>query len=109
MSDKDQKVDRETLANLMKIEEFDDICPPWWPQLLWRLHIPLLGHGPGPINLPPAIDNIMANLHIHTMSYLMKDQNAAQQIRTATEEQIASAARSLSKDHDQAVSKRRAA
>jgi hypothetical protein len=50
----------------------------------------------------------MANLHIHTMSYLMKDQTAAQQIRTATEEQIASAARNLSKDHEQARGKKAA-
>jgi hypothetical protein len=58
------------------------------------------------VNDPRAIDNIMANLHIHTMSYLMKDQTAAQQMRTAAEEQIASAARSLSKDHEQAQRKK---
>jgi putative SOS response-associated peptidase YedK len=72
-----------SLTNLLKIEDTDDICPPWWPRLLFRLHVPLPfpWPGPGPVNYPPAIDNLMANLHIHTMSYLMRDENAAQQIR----------------------------
>jgi hypothetical protein len=108
MPEQNQNIGRESLANLAKFEELDDLCPPWWPQLLWRLHVPVPRPGPGPVNYPPAIDNIMANLHIHTMSYLMKDQNAAQQIRTATEEQIASAARNLSKDHEQARGKKAA-
>ena len=86
--------------------EFDpdnpEICPPWWPRLMWRLHFPRPGGGPGPVNYPPAINDIMASLHIHTMSYLMADQGAAQQIRTTTEQRLAQSVQNLSKAHDQA-------
>ena len=50
----------------------------------------------------------MANLHIHTMSYLMKDEGAGQQIRDVAEDQMVQAVKNLSKDHEQAR-KRRAA
>jgi hypothetical protein len=99
---------KEAEALLAGKLEFDpdnpDICPPWWPHLMWRLHFPIKrpGGGPGPINLPPAIDDIMAALHIHTMSYLMNDQSAAQQIRTITEKRLAQSVQNLSKAHDQA-------
>ncbi len=80
--------------------------PPWWPELLWQLHFPIGKHpgpGPGPVNYPPAIDNIMAGLHIHTMSYLMLDQAAGQQIRQITEQRLAYAVQNLSKSHDDAM------
>jgi hypothetical protein len=76
--------------------------PSWWPQLLWQLH-GVRGPGIGPINYPPAIDNLMANLHIHTMSYLMEDQQAAQQIRNLAEQQMTSAVKGLSRAHEQAA------
>jgi hypothetical protein len=104
MPDKNLKDQTKELTNLLQIEDTDEICPPWWPRLLFRLHIPLPRPwpGPGPVNYPPAIDNLMANLHIHTMSYLMRDESAAQQIRGVAEEQMVNAVRNLSKDHDQA-------
>lgn len=86
----------------------DDIplCPPWWPQVLWRLHFPTGRHpgpGPGPVNFPPAIEDIMANLHIHTMSYLMLDQGAAQQIRTVAEQRLVHTVQNLSKYHEESL------
>ena len=66
----------------------DDVplCPDWWPRLLWRLHFPLNIPGvhphPNPANLPPETDRILQGLAIHTMTYSMADQKAAQVIRT---------------------------
>jgi hypothetical protein len=84
----------------------DDIplCPEWWPQLLWRLHFPLkIPHGgPGnPVNYPPPMNDILANLHIHTMSYLVEDKAAAQKMRDLAEKRIVELAGNLSKLHDQ--------
>jgi hypothetical protein len=49
-----------------------------------------------------VVEDIMSALAIHTFSYKMRDQEAAQQIRTLAEEQIANAARSMSALHDEA-------
>ena len=86
-------------------------APAWWPQLLWQLHFPIRrpGGGPGPINFPPAIDDVMAGLHIHTMSYLLEDQNAAQQIRQITEQRLVQSVQNLSKAHDEAAKAAKAA
>jgi hypothetical protein len=43
----------------------------------------------------------MAGLHIHTRSYLLADQNGAQQIRTATEQRLVQSVQNLSKAHEQ--------
>jgi len=104
MLDQKLKAEAQTLMNLKEVQDFDDICPPWWPNLLWRLHVPSPPHwpGPGPVNYPPAIDNLMANLHIHTMSYLMRDQSVAQQIRGIAEQQMTNAVQNLSRDHEEA-------
>src|SRR5437588_11242389 len=66
----------------------DDVplCPPWWPKILWDLHFFPRPPGPGPINLPVALEDVMASLTVHTMSYLMLDQQAGQQIRNLAEE-----------------------
>ena len=81
------------------------ICPEWWPHLLWRLHFPLgiphPGPGPGPVNYPPIMNDILANLHIHTMSYLIMDKEACQQIRSVAEKRLTDAVRNLSKSHEQ--------
>jgi hypothetical protein len=77
----------------------EDNVRPLWTQLMTQLHIPN-GPGHGPINFPPAIDDIMAALHIHTISYLMLDQQAAQRIRNATEETLVHTIRNLSKLHE---------
>lgn len=86
-------------------------APAWWPRLLWQLHFPINrpGGGPGPINFPPAIDDVMAGLHIHTMSYLLEDQNAAQQIRQITEQRLVQSVQNLSKAHDEAAKAAKAA
>jgi hypothetical protein len=83
----------------------EDAIRPLWPQLITQLHFPVVPHGPGPgpINFPPAIDDIMAGLHIHTMSYLMMDQAAAQQIRDIAEQRMAETVRNLSKLHEKAT------
>jgi hypothetical protein len=84
--------------------EPENICPPWWPHLLWRLHIPLgLGREkpPSPVNYPPALNAILSSLAIHTLSYLMPDQKAAQQIRTSAEGQIIDTVGKLSSLHEQ--------
>jgi len=89
-------------------EPGDDICPPWWPQIIWSLHFPRVPHGgkpPPPVNYPPAIDDIMSSLAIHTFSYLMSDQKAAQNIRNVAEEKIAATAKQLSQLHNKAIGK----
>jgi hypothetical protein len=48
MPEQKQKVDSETLTNLTSIEDLDDICPPWWPKLLWRLMYHSPGRAPAP-------------------------------------------------------------
>jgi hypothetical protein len=91
-------------------KQIEHLCTDWIDGYFFRLHVPLPfpWPGPGPVNYPPAIDNLMSNLHIHTMSYLMRDENAAQQIRTVAEEQMVNAVRNLSKDHEQAKEPRAA-
>ena len=84
----------------------DDIplCPEWWPHLLWRLHFPIkFPHiDPiGPVNLPIVMNDILANLHIHTLSYHVQDKGAAQQMRNVAEKRIAELAGNLSKLHEQ--------
>jgi hypothetical protein len=82
----------------------EDAVRPLWPRLITQLHFPIHhGPGPGPINFPPAIDDIMAGLHIHTMSYLMMDQAAAQQIRDIAERKLSETVQNLSKLHDKAT------
>lgn len=69
-------------------EPGDELCPPWWPQQLWDFewwhHPGLPGHGPGPVNRPPDVDDILVALHINVLSYRLADQAAAAEIRKAT-------------------------
>jgi hypothetical protein len=82
------------------------ICPEWWPQLLWNLHfLPRPGGGPGPINYPPIVEDIMASLHIHTMSYMMRNQTAAGDIRKVVEQQLVQAVGNLDKAHQESAKK----
>jgi hypothetical protein len=84
----------------------DDVplCPDWWPQLIWRLHFPINIPGgppiPNPVNLPPEMDRIFQGLAVHTMTYSMADQKAAQAIRTQLEETLSTSIKGLSKMHD---------
>ncbi len=47
----------------------------------------------------------MSGLHIHTMSYLMRDQTAAQEIRKVAEQQLTYAVQNLHKFHEDAMKK----
>lgn len=80
------------------MSEGPSTCPDWWPTLLWNLHH-IHWPGPGPINFPPDIDNIMAGLSIHTFSYLLNDQVAGEEIRKIAQAQLSSAVQNLSKKH----------
>jgi hypothetical protein len=71
-------------------------------KILWDLHHI---HGPGPINYPPVIEDMMASLTIHTMSYLLLDQKVAQQYRNTAEQQLAYSAQNMSKLHDEALAR----
>lgn len=82
------------------------ICPDWWPKILWDLHFRKIPHGPGnppppPVNYPIAMNDIMAALSIHTLSYLLMDQQAAQSIRNQAEERVVSTVQQLTKLHDE--------
>lgn len=72
--------------------------------MLWNLHFwPRPGGGVGPVNLPQAIEDMMANLHIHTFSYMLQEQTAAQQIRKVAEEQLVRIVQNLDKMHQESV------
>jgi hypothetical protein len=76
--------------------DYTPTCPPWWPQLLWELHVhPRPRADVDPINYSPVIEDIMASIHVHTMSRLMTDQGAAAQIRTLAEHRLTHAAENL--------------
>ena len=73
------------------------ICP-WWPYSLWSLHFPhsiIHPPGPGPINLPPEVNQILLQLQAHTTSYLITDQAAAKQMRKLAFEQLEAAVQKL--------------
>ena len=85
------------------------LCPEWWPQMLWKLHIPrpkLIdddGIPPwGPVNYPPAIDHIMSALLIHSSSYLLQDKAVGEQIRKMSVETIVNMAQKMDKLHIEA-------
>lgn len=93
------------------MDDVPAICPPWWPEMIWQLHRPdfvvhLPGRGPGPVNIPVAIQDISAALLVHTSTYLLMNQERAQAIRDIAEQQIADTATNLSKLHDEAVQQR---
>jgi hypothetical protein len=80
----------------LAMDEDIPICPPWWPKFLWEVdHWP----GIGPINYPPAIDDIMAAITINVLSYKMLDQQRAGEIREATQQTIAKTAGQLNELH----------
>ena len=74
---------------------------PWWPQLIFDLcYLPRPGGlGLIPVNYPRAVEDMMASLGMHAMSYFWLDQEAAAKIRTAAEEQLVSTAKQLSALH----------
>ena len=79
---------------------------PWWPVLLSDLlFLPRPFPGPGPMNTPQAVEDIMASLAIHTMSYMWLDQQAAQQLRNMVEQELVKTVQNLSRLHDEAVAR----
>jgi hypothetical protein len=83
----------------------DDVplCPPWWPRIVWDLHV-IKRPGVGPINYPPAIDDMMASLTMHTMSYLLMDQDeGAQAMRNMAQERLVKTANRLTELHNRAA------
>ena len=79
------------------------ICPDWWPHLVWRLHFPIKipgikGPNP-PHNRPQEMDQIYKELSIHTMTFSMKDQKAAKEIRAQLEESLSTLIKGLSRSH----------
>jgi hypothetical protein len=80
------------------------ICPEWWPKLIWDLHFHKVPWpGPGPINIPPVLDEIFKQLAMHTMTYSLQDQKAAQVTRTQIEESLSATVKNLSRMHDEMV------
>ena len=101
----------EMFISLSSINRYmsDDVplCPDWWPRLLWNVHFwKRPWPGPGLVNYPPIIEDIMSNLHIHTFSYMMRDQNAAQEVRKITESQLSYAVGNLSQFHQEKSEKK---
>ena len=57
-----------------------EICPQWWPELLWKwLHRKNWPGPPPPNDGWPIVEDLLTNLHVHMMSYAMKNQEAAKQ------------------------------
>ena len=86
-----------------------DICPPWWPKIIWQLHFPWrIPHSPppNPVNYPLAIDDIMSHLAVHTFSYKMIDQAAATQIRNLAVQGICDTTRKLDELHEEGLRQR---
>jgi len=80
------------------LEDNVPICPPWWPHSLWALHFPnkiIHPPGPGPINLPADVNQVLLNLQVYTTSYLIADQTAAKQMRKFALEQLEAGVRKL--------------
>lgn len=67
----------------------EDICPPYWSELLWWLH----HHGP--INYPPEVDRVMAALSMHSLSYLLANQADATRLRAELKTQLVTAVEGL--------------
>jgi len=57
-----------------------DICPPWWPNLLWSL---LHHHGPGPgpdKNLVNRLDAHFAAIAVSALSTRLADSSAREEV-----------------------------
>ena len=77
-----------------------DICPPWWPHLLWHLHHPppiVFPHDPppNPVNYPPEINRILLALVTYSSTYQIGDEAAAMELRAIAQKEVLTAARNL--------------
>jgi hypothetical protein len=60
------RIIERSLSSRSQLQDDEELCPPWWPRLLWDLHYwprPKGWPGPGPVNYPPIIEEMMALLH----------------------------------------------
>jgi hypothetical protein len=80
------------------------LCPDWWPKSLWDLHfVQVPWKRPNPVNYPPPVESILSALLAHTSSYLLLDEKAALEIRTAAVKSIIEAAQAMERLHNEAV------
>jgi hypothetical protein len=70
--------------------------------MLWHLHFPLpalVPHiprpGPGPINYPPVINELLLALVTYSSSFQLADREAALKTREAAKQQVVEAANRL--------------
>ena len=79
----------------------DDVplCPPWWPEVLWRLHFPpphiIDGGGGSPVNRPPDVNRILLALQTYSSSYHVSDVEVATKLRAAAKAEVVAAAHAL--------------
>ena len=68
--------------------DFDETCPPYWPQLLWHLRngrpIPLLN----PPDPDPWKEELFAGLAIYELAALLSDDEARRHIRRGAMRQV---------------------
>jgi hypothetical protein len=73
------------------------ICPPWISQIIfeWLRRHRITPPPPPPNGDGPIIEKVLISLHVYVMSYGMKNQQLAQQIRKMSQEDMAESLRSL--------------
>lgn len=59
-----------------------DICPPWWPEILWRI----LHHGPRPPEPPPDpwLEDLLIVVSIHELAGKIRNVDLAGRIQGVT-------------------------
>lgn len=63
-----------------------ELCPPWWPLALWRLHfqgLPWEKEHFDPRNKPAPTNRLLVALNAHVSTYMMGDEKSVKQIRNA--------------------------
>jgi hypothetical protein len=78
------------------MSDIENICPPWFTEILWkwlRKHPPPPPPGDG--DGWPIIENVLVSLQVYVMSFGMKDQQAAQQIRKISKQELGESVRNL--------------
>ncbi len=68
-----------------------EMCPPWWPDLLWRL----FHRRPGPPP-PPWVEDLLIVLSISELAGSLTNQELGREIRGVTEQALAGAMKSMS-------------
>jgi len=65
--------------------DVDDICPPWWPNILWSIH----HHVPGPPPPPdPWREQLFRAIAIHDLAEGLSDRELASGIQGAAAKAI---------------------